>query len=327
MSGTKQMTQEPMNRERLESRTSAIFERLWSPYDEDRFRESVALFSRRLEAVGFDTGFFQGKRVLDAGCGGGRNTIAMAGLGAAEAVGIDIGAAGIEDARRRARGMGNARFEVASILDIPLESDSFDLVWCAGVLMITADENAALDELTRVLKPGGRLYLLVYADGGLRWPLINALRPIAAAIGHDRMLEVMEAAGTSASKQRTFLDDLYCPKLDFYNWPRLRRMLEQRGYADIDRWPRAARLDHEHGLAEYRNDMDELRKVFVHGRGRDTARASLFQCGEDLVTAAIGTVRWFENAATSGRMPVDQAMDTVIGQGHHRVLARLGDNA
>lgn len=315
-----------MDREGLERETSAVFERLWSPYDEDRFRESIALFRRRLDKVGFDTGFFRGRRVLDAGCGGGRNTIAMAGLGASEAIGIDIGAAGIDDARRRARGIDNARFEVASILDIPLESDSVDLVWCAGVLMITADENRALDELTRVLKPGGQLYLLVYADGGLRWPLIKTLRPLAAAIGHDRMLAVMEAAGTSANKRRTFLDDLYCPKLDFYNWPRLKRMLERRGYEDIARWPRSARLDHEHGLAEYRDDMDALLQVFAHGQDTDERFAPLFRCGRDLVDGAIGTVRWFEAAVAEGRMPAEEAMDTVIGQGHHRVLARLGEH-
>lgn len=316
-----------MDREGLERRTSAVFERLWSPYDDDRFRESIALFRRRLDKVGFDTGFFRGRRVLDAGCGGGRNTIAMAGLGAAEAIGIDIGAAGIEDARRRARGIANARFEVASILDIPFASDSFDLVWCAGVLMITADENRTLDELTRVLRPGGQLYLLVYADEGMRWPLIKTLRPIAAAIGHDQMLAVMEAAGTSANKQRTFLDDLYCPKLDFYNWPRLKRMLERRGYGDITRWPRTARLDHEHGLAEYRDDMEALLQVFTHGRETDKRFAALFGNARDLVAGAIGTVRWFEAAVAEGRMPAEEAMDTVIGQGHHRVLARLGEHA
>lgn len=316
-----------MNRLALEEKTGAIFGRLWSPYDEDRYRESIALFRRRLDRVGFNTGFFRGKRVLDAGCGGGRNTVAMAGLGAAEAIGIDIGMAGIVDARDRARGIENARFEVGSILDLPFETSSFDLVWCAGVLMITADENRALDELTRVLAPGGQLYLLVYADEGMRWPLIEALRPLAASIGHDRMLTTMQAAGTTANKQRTFLDDLYCPKLDFYNWPRLHDMLERRGYRDIERWPRSARLDHEHNLAEYRDDLAALRDILAFGHRTDADFAALFGYGHDMVDAAIAAVRWFESAVAQGRMTEDAAMDTVIGQGHHRVLARLGDSA
>lgn len=314
-----------MNRLSLERQTGAVFERLWSPYDEGQFRESLQLFRRRLDRIGFDTGFFHGKRVLDAGCGGGRNLIAMAGLGAAEAIGIDIGAAGIEDARRRARGLDNVGFRVASIMDIPFPDHSFDLVWCAGVLMITADEDQALDELTRVLRPGGMLYLLVYAVEGMRWPLINLLRPLAKTIGHDRMLAVMAEAGTSANKQRTFLDDLYCPKLDFFNWPRLERMLERRGYEEITRWPTSARLDHEHDLVEYREDMTALLQIFAHGRQGEGECTGLFALAHDMVADAIATVRWFEDAVASGRMQHDAAMDAVIGQGHHRVLARLGE--
>ena len=37
--------------------------------------------------------------------------------------------------------------------------------------------------LTRVVKPGGNLYLLVYATEGLRWPLIEWLRPSVEQVG------------------------------------------------------------------------------------------------------------------------------------------------
>ena len=314
-----------MNREVLERRTGSLFERLWSPYDEEQFRESTALFRRRLDRIGFDVGYFKGKRVLDAGCGGGRNTIAMACLGAAEANGIDIGAAGIEDAKRRAADLDNVRFQVASILDIPFEDASMDLVWCAGVLMITADEDRALDELTRVLKPGGNLYLLVYADEGMRWPLINTLRPLAQVIGHDRMLAAMRGSRIGPSKERTFLDDLYCPKLDFYNWPRLQRMLEKRGYEAITRWPDSARYDHEHDLVEYRTDMEALQRIFAHGRTSGDEVGELFGLAHDLVADAVASVRWFETAVEGGRMTLAEAMQCVIGQGHHRVLATRGN--
>ena len=42
-----------------------------------------------------------------------------------------------------------------------------------------------LDELTRVLRPGGKLFLLLYGAGGLRWKLISALRPLAGELGLD----------------------------------------------------------------------------------------------------------------------------------------------
>lgn len=311
-----------MSPEVLERETGQLFEKLWAPYDQDSFDESVRLFTRRLDAVGFDSGFFYGKRVLDAGCGGGRNTIAMARLGAAEAQGVDVGLEGILNARERARGLDNAHFRQASILDLPFEAERFDLVWCAGVLMITDDEERALDELTRVLKPGGLLYLLVYADEGMRWPLINTLRPIARRIGQPAIKAAMDGCAMPANKQRTFLDDLFCPKLDFYNWPRLRRMLDKRGYLEMERWGNEARLDHEQSLAAYREDLEQLRAMFAHGAAASDGLAVLYRQGETLTDAVIGTIRWFEQEVAAGRSTEAEAMGTVIGQGHHRVLAR-----
>jgi ubiquinone/menaquinone biosynthesis C-methylase UbiE len=310
-----------MPRAALEHATGRLFESLWAPYDQKPFDDSVELFTRRLDLIDFDRNFFLGKTVLDAGCGGGRNAIAMARLGAADAQGIDIGLEGILNARERAAGMDNVHFQPASILDIPFEDAHFDLVWCAGVLMITDDEDRALDELTRVLKPGGLLYLLVYADEGMRWPLINTLRPIARQLGQDAVKQTMNESRMPANKQRTFLDDLFCPKLDFYNWDRLRRMLEKRGYQRIERWGAQARLDHEHGLSDYREDLEHLAAMFARGAGDGRELADLYAQGCTMVRAVIDTIRWFESQVAERRIGEAEAMQIVIGQGHHRVLA------
>jgi SAM-dependent methyltransferase len=55
---------------------------------------------------------------------------------------------------------------------LPFADDSFDAAWCLGVLCTTSDKAGALAELHRVLRPGGRLGLLVFvADGPLTPPL------------------------------------------------------------------------------------------------------------------------------------------------------------
>ena len=317
-------------RHQLESDTGKLFERLWNSYDVKQFEHSVELFLRRLDLVKFDRSWFQGKTCLDAGCGGGRNALAMAGLGAAEVQGIDLGGAGIADARRRASqyGLANAHFREASILDIPFGDDSFDMVWCAGVMMITYDADRALDELTRVCRPGGLVYLLVYAKGGLRWPLIETLRPIAARIGQLEVERAMEASGIAANKRRTFLDDLFCPKLDFYDWERLCRMLERRAFTNIWRWGDEARLDHEHSLADYRRDLESLRDVWAAGVGAGFNAgevAPLFSQCRILTQSAIDTVDWFEDRVAYGGLSEAEAMEAVIGQGHHRVIATKED--
>jgi ubiquinone/menaquinone biosynthesis C-methylase UbiE len=316
-----------IDRDTLEQQTGSLFGNLWPQFDEKLFDESVDLFDKRLALAGFDPGFFAGKTCLDAGCGGGRNSIAMARLGARKVVGIDLGVQGLEDARRRAaeRGLANVEFHHASILDIPFPDATFDLVWCAGVLMITADEERALDELLRVVKPGGRLYLLVYATGGLRWPLIQLLRPLAAQLGQDRCEVAIAAAGLAANKRRTFLDDLFCPSLDFYHQSRLERMLRERGATSIERWGEATRLDHEASLEDYAVDLEALGHLFKAGIELEQGlAATLFREGYAMVHATVATVRAFQQSVAAGELPEAVAMGHVVGQGHHRVLAVKG---
>jgi ubiquinone/menaquinone biosynthesis C-methylase UbiE len=316
-----------MNDSLLEANTGSLFEKLWGPYNEELFNQSVELFQRRLQIHGFDSSWFKGKKVLDAGCGGGRNTIAMATLGATQANGIDLGKAGIADATRRAqqRGLNQCSFKYASIHDIPLADESLDMVWCAGVLMITADEERALNELARVTKKGGYLYLLVYATEGMRWPLINVLRPLAECIGQPSVEEAMKQAQMPANKIRTFLDDLFCPKLDFYTWERMERMLKARGFTNIDRWGVDERLDHEANLAAYREDLESLATLFAAGKSDEfNSCRELYRCGYQAVESAIESIRWFESEVQAGNISERRAMDIVIGQGHHRVLATKG---
>lgn len=319
-----------LDRTTLELQTGSLFGNLWPQYDDSLFDASVELFHRRLPLAGVDPGFFAGKRCLDAGCGGGRASIAMAELGARSVLGVDLGAQGLEDARVRAgrRGLENVRFEQASLLELPLPGGELDVVWCAGVLMITADEDRALDELLRVLRPGGRLYLLVYATEGLRWPLIQLLRPLASKLGQPAIEAAIRAAGLPANKRRTFLDDLFCPALDFYTWRRLEGMLARRGCSHIERWDDAARLDHEASLADYREDLEALLALFASPPPAKDCAADpdrrLFTQGENLVRATVETVRAFEAAAAAGAVSSAEAMEQIIGQGHHRVWATKG---
>jgi SAM-dependent methyltransferase len=312
-----------MQFEKLDGETGELFGKLWGPYDDVLFEQSVMLFERRLELKGFDPKFFDGKICLDAGCGGGRNAIAMARLGAAQVEGIDVGNSGLLDARKRSADLSNVTFRHGSIESLPYEDDTFDAVWCAGVLMHTGNAEVATSEIARVLRPGGLFYALVYATGGLRWPLINLLRPIAAEIGMPAFERAVEVAGLLPNKRRTFLDDLFVPRVDFYSWPRLRAMLERHGLASVERWHPETRLDHEHDLEAYRVDLAALEHLLEAGCSDPTPlRAKLFAHARALTAQTVETVRTFESYVDAGAMPLAHAMKHVIGQGHHRVFAR-----
>lgn len=111
-------------------------------------------YQNRLEAVDFT----QRGRVLDAACGMGQWTSALASLGN-EVVGVDLMQSRIDVAKALAAAQGNTcQFQTCSIEKLPFETGSFDGVFCYGAFMFT-NMQVTLREFARVLKPGGRLYL------------------------------------------------------------------------------------------------------------------------------------------------------------------------
>ncbi len=96
-----------------------------------------------------------GKRVLDLCCGTGRAAGAASALGA-RAEGIDLSAAMVGAA---GAAFPTAAFAVGDAESIPRESGTYDAVICSFGVMHVASPEAMLDEIARVLKPGGRLAL------------------------------------------------------------------------------------------------------------------------------------------------------------------------
>ena len=105
-------------------------------------------------------------RLLDAGCGTGEHTLLAAAAGAG-AMGVDISARAIEQARRKAAERGlDARFEVADALDLGALELTFGTVLDSGLFHVFDDRDRAryVASLGRVLEPGGTLYLMCFSD-------------------------------------------------------------------------------------------------------------------------------------------------------------------
>ena len=99
-----------------------------------------------------------GLRLLDCGCGVGSITLGLADVVApGEVVGVDFQPAQVERARVLAvgRGVANARFEVASVYELPFPDASFDVVFANTLLLHLAEPLRALREMRRVLRPHG----------------------------------------------------------------------------------------------------------------------------------------------------------------------------
>lgn len=98
-----------------------------------------------------------GDDVVELGCGGAQFGLALAERGAAY-TGVDISPAQLAHARENASECGvDATFVEASVTDLPLPDDAFDLAVSAFAFQWVPDLAACFREAHRVLRPGGRL--------------------------------------------------------------------------------------------------------------------------------------------------------------------------
>jgi ubiquinone/menaquinone biosynthesis C-methylase UbiE len=308
----------------VEERTGALYGDLWPQYDDKLFLESLALFAKRWAANGEDPGFFEGKRCLDAGCGGGRYSLAMAQMGAASVVGVDVSGSGLEDARRRGERLGFASvtFRQASVLDLPFPDAEFDFVCCSGVLHHTAAVERGLREIHRVLKPGGSSYLLLYGAGGVFWPSNYVLRALAGVLGKDEVERYVNEAGYSPAKRRAVVDDLLVPILETYSAERVAALLHNAGFTGMRVW-QGERMDHESDAASMLAELEVRARLWEAGSriADDPAKSRIAQQGAAISAATVAAVRTLMEEHRAKRVSEQTLRDAVIGHGHHRMVA------
>ncbi len=106
-----------------------------------------------------------GARILDLGCGKGQvSRILARELPGCEVLGMDLSEAMIRRARTDGPPMANLTFEAGDALDLPLDDGSVDHVVCVASIKHWPDRMRGLQQVLRVLRPGGGLTILEAAN-------------------------------------------------------------------------------------------------------------------------------------------------------------------
>jgi SAM-dependent methyltransferase len=168
-----------------------------------------------------------GQRVLEVGCGTGCDLLQFARHGA-QAVGVDITPEHLRLARERVGQLAEVR--EADATKLPFADGSFDYVYSHGVLHHIENPRQAVEEIFRVLKPGGRFNVHVYAlwsyitltcvlKHGTRWKLWveNSQDPVHIDLYTDRKLRrLFTPASLMVEKYECRLAPRLAPLVGFF---------------------------------------------------------------------------------------------------------------
>ncbi len=149
-----------------------------------------------------------GDRVLDVAAGIGTSAVLLAAEHEVEVVGVDLGAAQVAQARRRAEHAGLAervRFEVGDAERLPVEPSDFDAAVCECAFCTFPDKASAAAELARAVRPGGRVGIAdVWLEPSRLDPELRGLAGRVACLADARpipdLTALIAAAGLTVTR-------------------------------------------------------------------------------------------------------------------------------
>jgi len=184
-----------------------IYERVWRPLGGRLLMGAAGPDMREERRIALEMlSLAGGERVLDVGCGPGNFTRTFA-LAAGEGlvVGLDASATMLERAVAETDA-GNVAYVRADAAALPFRDGSFDAVCCFAALYLIEHPARALEEISRVLAPGGRVALLSSCSRG---PLpVAVTRPIVKSLtgvrmfGRDELTRALSARGLTDVRRR-----------------------------------------------------------------------------------------------------------------------------
>lgn len=230
----------------IAQKTGVHYGKLFKEFTMRQYIEAKDLLEIRLSRNHVSFNDWSTASVLDQGCGGGRYTVALKLLGAQHATGLDISEIGIADAKLKSQqlGISNVDFIHGSVLDMPFNDESFDIVYSNGVLHHTSDWEKGIQEQLRVMKPGGMGWqYLIEAPGGIFWDKIEILRAILRKVNKNFAAKVLASLAVPNNRIFYMLDHVMVPINTRLTPEELENSLEKAGAKNLRRLNRGTDFD------------------------------------------------------------------------------------
>lgn len=177
----------------FEAPASSVQARIWAEVYGDDYPAELEPYSfttrSELRDIVVDLALSPDDLMIDIGCGRGGPGLWVAAATGASVLGVDISPTALEAARQRADSLGlgdRATYGEGSFNEIPAESASARAVMSIDALLFAPDKAVAVEEIARVLAPGGRLVATTWdyhTQPVNRPPQVDDHRPLLADAG------------------------------------------------------------------------------------------------------------------------------------------------
>jgi SAM-dependent methyltransferase len=188
----------------MDSRTlPLIYERWWRPLGGRLLMGVMGPTMAEERRIALETlAISPGERVLDVGCGPGNFTRPFA---RAAGDGLVVGIDASKTMLARAVAEPNVAYLRGDAADLPFRDRTFDAVCCFATLYLVAEPMRALDEIARVLAPGGKVAVLTSCNRGpLPTTLTNAIVRSVSGVrvfGRDELTHALRERGLVGLQQ------------------------------------------------------------------------------------------------------------------------------
>jgi ubiquinone/menaquinone biosynthesis C-methylase UbiE len=191
----------------------------WNKFQKTQIDRETKNSSQSMERFFAETGWdkedLSGKNVLEVGSGAGRFSQVVLDHTKANLYSVDYSDA--VSANFRNNGHHGERFKLfqASVYEMPFPDNSFDKVFCFGVLQHTPDFKKSVKALIDKAKPGAEVIVDFYPVKGW-WTKVHAkyiFRPITKRMSHERLLKRIEKNADWLTKAYFFFDKMGVGKI------------------------------------------------------------------------------------------------------------------
>ncbi len=249
--------------------TAKHYGKLFSDFSKYHYyQEPIKLLKERLKKNKIEFKNIKKLNALDLGCGGGRYTNALGKLGFKKVLGLDFSKKNILTAKKLNK-QSKITFRQKSLFKTHLKKNSFDFVFCNGVLHHTPSIINGLKEIKRVLNKNGFCFLYLSGIGGIKWSLIETYRKIFKNIDTNFLYDYGQIFGLKKNRIFYTLDHVLVP-INTLSFPReIEKIFVKIKINKFRRLLRGTKKDESENIFKFKKKMNKESLYHIYGTGEN----------------------------------------------------------